>query len=353
MSCSRPSRLLFTGRYNTKTGKPIYQYERYQKYSNVKNDFIEPDEDLIYYSKGKPAEVIEVPCQECEQCKADKAKEWAFRCMAEEKEWKYNYVINLTYNDENLPKAKKIDEETGEVVETTSPTLNYPDVQKFKKDLQRYWKYHFNEDNIRFEVAGEYGETNKRPHYHMIAFNLDIRDLKDHGKTKKGSNEYLSETIQKIWGKGWVTIGDVNEKSIQYIANYTLKKIKGSLEEQKYKGIGICPEFIQMSRKPGIGHAFLMKHKEDYIKYGKLFLMGANGLVELHSCQYLDRIIQKEDPEAYEKMKAKKKELNELREATRAALTGVSIEELRERKAEEFHERIIKAKAHRKFEEVV
>ena len=75
--------------------------------------------DLIDY--------IEVPCGKCEVCKANQARQKGERAMAEASSYLHNECINLTYNDENLPKSEK-----------GKATLKYKDVQDFKKRLLKY-----------------------------------------------------------------------------------------------------------------------------------------------------------------------------------------------------------------------
>lgn len=345
MSCSQPSRLYPTGMTNAETGKESYIYERFKKYINEGK----PSVDLFSRAMKNNDNFIEVPCGSCENCKADQAYEKAFRMMAEDKSSTASCVVNLTYDDVHMPKVFEYDVETGEVLSTFTNTLFYPDVQAFKKRLQRHFKYKYNEDNIRSVVAGEYGDQYGRPHYHIVFYNLDIRDLVYRGKTKNGSDEYTSETISKLWGKGFVTIGDFSRETAQYVSNYILKKIKGGESEAHYKGLGKRPEFVISSRKPGIGADWLINHIEDYKKYGKLVIGTNSGLMELHSCQYLDRIIAEQDPEEAKRLKEAKSNLAKMREEFRAQLSNVPIEELRETRAKEFHSRIKYAKHKRKF----
>ena len=353
MSCTRPNRMFDTG-YKTATGKRLMYFSNFHEHRTFIH---KPKSADVAYSQAFNhvtdlliTDYIEVPCGECESCKADKAREWAFRCLAEARQWEHNCVINLTYNNENLPTTTMYElDKDNNVVTKEVPTLLYKDVQDFKKRLQRHWAYKYSEKGIRFVVAGEYGDQYDRPHYHIVAFNLNIRDKVDHGTTKRGSKEYLSAEVQKLWGKGYITIGDCTRESIQYVANYTLKKIKGGHSAEYYDGIGKCPEFIVTSRNPGIGAKYLIEHVEEYKKYGKLVLGTNAGLIELHSCQFLDRYIQNIDPDELLEIKEAKRKLNERRELVRAKVSGVSIEKLRETKAQEFHERIKHAKKNRRF----
>ena len=354
MSCPYTKRAFDTG-YKTDNGKKLLYIT-----SNKTNFIYKPKSKECAYSQAPKdiftdkiiTDYVEIPCGECEQCQAKRAEEWKERCIAESKLWKHNCVINLTYNDENLPiNHFKIIEETGERVKATPeestikiPTIRYKDVQDFKKRLAEHWKRKHGESEIRFVCACEYGDKRQRPHYHLIMFNLHLRDMEDHGFTPKGGREFLSKEIQKIWNKGWVTIGEVTEESIAYIANYTLKKIKGANAKEYYKQHGKEPEMIRYSNKPGIGATWFEAHKEEFYKYGKMYIGTNKGVLEIHSNRYLDRKTAQEDPELIEAIKLSRKELASRKEATRAKISGISIEEQRMNDARLFHERIKKAK---------
>lgn len=327
-SCPFVKKAFYTGKINKETGKnEVIIASRNKKWIYNPNAI-----------NQKLTEYIEIPCGECEICKANQAQAKAERAIAEAESHENNCVINLTYNDENLP--ININKETG----TVTPTLKYKDFQDFKKRLLQHYKRKYNQENIRFMVAGEYGEQYKRPHYHAIFFNLDIKDKKEHGKTKKGSKEYTSEEIQKLWGKGYTTIGEVNQSSIQYIANYCLKKFKGKEAKRKYEELGIQPEFVQSSRRPGLGHEYLIKNKEKILENNKSYINTNNGTIEIHRNKYFDRLIEKENPEIIKNIKKERNELQKAREQTRALITKTDIETTRINQYNQFIEKIKKAK---------
>lgn len=130
--------------------------------------------------------------------------------------------LTLTYNDENLP-----------INEFGEPTLVKKDWQDFMKRL----RFHFSDLRLRFFSVGEYGSTYGRPHYHAIIFNLPF-------------SKDLDSVISRIWNKGFVKVGDVNPKSIRYVAGY-MEKINPKKYENREN------EFRLMSRKPAIGSQIL------------------------------------------------------------------------------------------------
>lgn len=175
---------------------------------------------------------IMVPCGQCIACRLNYARDWSFRIMQESAKYPFNIFLTLTYNDEHL-------------ADNPSRTLIKSDVQLFLKRLRKA----LHPRKIRFFASGEYGEKYKRPHYHLIMFNVSQAD---------------QPIIEKCWRKGYVYIGSVTFDSAAYVAKYAVKKLNGK-KKVFYEENHIIPEFALMSRRPGIGQNFLEEH-EDYMK---------------------------------------------------------------------------------------
>ena len=185
MSCTNPLRAFDTG-YLTEKGKPLYYI------TSRKLAFIHKPKSPELAKSQRPKDVWqdiiirdyqEIPCCKCQSCRLDYSKEWMQRCMLEQKQWSFNEMLTLTYNDENLPKKQGANLNTGEM--QLVPTLEKEDVQKFLKNLRRYWQYHYKEDNIRFYMCGEYGDQKGRPHYHLLMFNFQVHDKEFYKYSKK------------------------------------------------------------------------------------------------------------------------------------------------------------------------
>jgi len=207
-----------------------------------------------------------------------------------------NSFLTLTYNDENLPKGG---------------TLNLIDIQLFMKKLRKSLE----PKKVRFFQCGEYGQVydNKgnvviengipilgRPHHHIILFNHQFKDTILF-KEKKGNKIYQSPTLEKIWGKGFCTIGNVTFQSSTYVARYITKKINGKLSKEHYKGRK--KEFITMSRggsssksrAGGIGAQWLTKFRDDI--YPDNFVVINNKKVK--TPKYYDDLFAIADPEGF------------------------------------------------------
>lgn len=197
--------------------------------------------------------------------------------MMECTQWKYNYFLTLTYDDSHVPIRSGLNLETGEWQEELS--VNKPDVQLFMKKLRRYFEHHYDEQNIRYYCAAEYGDQTERPHYHICLFNCNIRDLEEYPKKNDlGDQYYTSKTMENIWGKGNVIIGELTSQSAGYTARYVMKKWKGKNGADKWAEEHIKDrEFSLMSRKPGIGAEYFEQHKEKMLRDGFILVPTLEG----------------------------------------------------------------------------
>lgn len=285
--------------------------DKNQKWQDIVK-FTNKDVTFMRDQYGNIIEPTQIACGKCIECKLKHAQEWADRIMLEcQNSPGKNYMITLTYNEENLPLKKGINLKTGEVI--TTPTLRKEDLQLFNKKLKRHWEYHYGAGkNIRFFAAGEYGDKYERPHYHVIYFNIDIKDLKPHHYNKKGYIQYKSEEIEKIWGNGLTTIEAVNYEVAEYVARYLLKKQKG---EKTYEEQGKQEEFNMMSTRPGIGYNYYNKKGGEKIyETQKIWLPQAQKIRQARPPRYFDKLLERENPERLEEVKQARKELAELKE---------------------------------------
>lgn len=216
---------------------PIYALDRGIKENGKRDIKILPRRVDLYsyqtlserYGKGS---IIPLPCGKCLACKLNKAKEWAVRCCLEASLYENNYFVTLTYSDGNLP---------------VGGTLQRDHVQSFLKRLRYY------SPGLRYFGCGEYGSHTKRPHYHLILFNLDLPDLKCVSKGSIGGYYYQSKLLEEVWSKGNILIGEVSYSSASYVARYATKKLFGDQNSS---------EFICMSTRPGLGYGWFEKHPE-------------------------------------------------------------------------------------------
>lgn len=118
-------------------------------------------------------------------------------------------------------------------------------------------------------VTGEYGEQNKRPHWHAIVFNWEPRDGKPKYKTTQGHQVYESETLTSLWGHGIAEYGSVTIDSAGYCARYAAKKlVHGKDQDHDFQPIS------KKSSKHAIGKKWLEKFWPDVFTHGKLEIKG-------------------------------------------------------------------------------
>lgn len=276
--------------------------------------------------------ISRIPCGQCIGCRLEYSKNWATRCMLEAKEHPQNWFITLTYDNEHLPiKGQVVNDDTGEIYYNDGSwkgTLNPEHMQKFIKDLRRYYKYHYNHDGIRFFYCGEYGETTERPHYHIILFNLPIE--KDKLKYKFTNEEYQPiyecEEIQKIWGRGLIGVGAVTFSSCAYVARYVTKKKNGARAKEEYLIKGQIPEFVRMSRKPGISRNYYEENKENIYNTDVLIQSTCKGnILKVKPPKYYDKLYDLDNPERMEQIKDNRKKRAEMAENVKFSSTTTLI----------------------------
>lgn len=183
--------------------------------------------------------------------------------MHEAHEHQVNSFVTLTYDNEHLP---------------ANGSLNVKHWQDFAKRVRNKIHKEAKEKGLkrdppfRFFHAGEYGDRYGRPHLHACLFNLDFSSDRTHVQDNAaGDPLYHSETLDALWTQGSTIIGDLTFESAAYVARYVMKKITGEKASAHYevvdKKTGECtqlkPEYTTMSRRPGIGKAWLEKYKSD------------------------------------------------------------------------------------------
>lgn len=293
-----------------------------------------PDKKL-YISNGNPWTWKLVPCGKCIGCRLNYSSQWATRCMQEASLYKNNYFITLTYDPEHIHITEGINKVTGNI--ELVGTLVKKDLQDFMKRLRinwerwHNWKYENDEEGniinygIRYYACGEYGDHTARPHYHIIAFNLPIFDLKPLCK-KNGNLLWMSEEINKTWGMGVCNIGEVTWESAAYVARYTMKKRVDNKSENFYKNDGIEKEFPLMSTHPGIGKPWYEKNKDNIYKYDSVYIKRKEKLISTKPPRYFDKLYDIEEPEEMQKIKKERIEIGEI--AKKQMLKNTDLTEL-------------------------
>ena len=259
MSCTSPIYALRLGAKNPETGK-----ERIK----VLPKRIEAS--FRYWSEQFGEEnILQLPCGHCESCIEKRTRSWAARCVLEAAQYSENCFLTLTYNEQCLPKGG----------------LCKKDFQKFIKRLREKTG-----KKIRYFGCGEYGEHTYRPHYHLIVFNWFPDDAKFLKPSKYGGWLWTSKMLSEIWPFGISSVGEVTFASCGYVARYCMKKLAKPEDRS---------EFCLMSKKPGVGEAFVREHLSEIYDTDKIYLQDAT----VTPFRYFDKVFEAVDPKAFELVK--------------------------------------------------
>lgn len=222
-------------------------------------------------------ERLDLPCGQCIGCRLERSRQWAVRCMHEASLHKENSFLTLTYEDSRLP---------------SNGSLVLSDYQNFMKRLRKS----IAPKKVRFFHCGEYGEQLGRPHYHALLFGHDFADRKFF--SSRGDNRvFTSESLSRLWPFGFAVIGEVTFESAAYVARYVLKKVTGGKAEEHYQGR--APEYVTMSRRPGIGTGWFKKYSGDVYPRDRVIVRG----VSTRPPRFYDGLLGKEDPALLARLK--------------------------------------------------
>ena len=204
---------------------------------------------------------------------------------------KENSFLTLTYSEDHLPHAM---------------SLSRDDLNKFFDRLRK----HLYPKRFRYFGAGEYGET-RRPHYHVILFGHWFEDAElVNGKS------YHSKKLEKLWGKGFINIGDVNYASAAYTAKYCMERPSKKQAEKDGTYIRVDPigsneyeveaEFNVSSKRPGLGHEWIKKYWRDVFPADEVILLTEKGAKKKEPPNYYMDWLKENEPALWLEVKQKR-----------------------------------------------
>lgn len=329
MACFHPKKGFVIG--TTENGKPKYkilpwEYTYCEKTSEGWKGFTgDPPARLISSDfecrSGRVVSFTPIPCGKCIGCRLDYAKQWSARLLCEFQEHDPDtcWFLTLTYADEAFGPSGDLEKDIdfarncdacgrcsgfrlalganslGEAVEW--PSLCPRDSQLFWKRLRKAYPG----CKISYFLAGEYGGHTGRPHLHAIVYGLplDSADLIPYEVSELGDLTYKCQKLDKIWKNGFVVVGKVTLESCSYVARYCLKKIYNDGDDFSNR----VPEFVRMSRRPGLGRTWLEKHPEIF-EVSQFSLPSRKGSNTFCHPRYFLKYLEQVDPDRYESIKA-------------------------------------------------
>lgn len=217
---------------------------------------------LTFGKEPKNARELKIACGQCMGCRLEKSRQWAVRMVHEAQLHEENCFLTLTYDDDHLPENGSIEKRA---------------LQLFFKKLRK------EKGPFRYYACGEYGEETRRAHYHACIFGLDFQDKKILRRSGKHPL-YISETLEKIWGMGQCSIGNLTFETAAYTARYVTKKwlsgktngLYANLDPETGEILATTQPFALMSLRcrgadgkvGGIGSEWLRKYSNDI--YGNM-----------------------------------------------------------------------------------
>nr|DAV64896.1 MAG TPA: Replication associated protein [Microviridae sp.] len=252
--------------------------------------------DNYHAYKDSLDEWIPIPCGQCVECRLQRSRQWADRCMLEMQYHRESYFITLTYDDDHLPKNEIIDEDSGEIISVS--TLVKKDLSAFIKRVRRYQEYDGFYQPIRFYGCGEYGSETLRPHFHVILFGLHLpKDgFRLYRQNFNGDNLYNHDFLDRCWKNGYSVVGEVTWQSCAYVARYIMKKQLGKGASDFYSDRGISPEFTLMSRRPGIAREYYDEHKDELFTQDFVHVSTHQGSRRIYPPRYFEKLFDVDYP---------------------------------------------------------
>lgn len=246
------------------------------------------DAGIVFSSKaGAAGDLITVPCRQCLGCRISRRHEWAVRAMHEAQmtdqdlvegaEPRGNCFITLTYRDADLPKNFSVD---------------IKDWQAFAKRSRKVL------GKFRFFMVGEYGTNDHRPHMHACLFGQDFSEDRKYYTTRNGNKFYRSEKLESLWRKGFSDVTDMTYQTAAYVAGYCVKKRNGD-QAVHWHGPR-TPEFLNMSRRPGIGARWIERFHSDVFPCDFVVVDGRKSPVP----RYYDEWLEENDSGMLDQLKA-------------------------------------------------
>lgn len=206
---------------------------------------------------------FEIPCGKCAGCRMMRREDWKLRCVHEASMHEVSCFGTLTYADEFYPADGN------------------PSKADFKLFIRRLRDAHPG-FVIRYLACGEFGGKLWRAHFHFLLFGYGFPDRQVWSRSPSGALRYKSAELETLWPYGLSEVSDFTPQSAGYTVGYVMKKIGGDDAAEHYvrphpvtgEIVQLQPEWLVMSRRPGIGAAWFDRFKGDAFPSDFLILDG-------------------------------------------------------------------------------
>lgn len=199
---------------------------------------------------------ITLSCGSCIGCRVRKQVAWGTRIYCESRLHLFSSFATFTYDDEHLP---------------SDGGLHYEDMQRFFKRL----RLEVAPSRIRFFCGCEYGGRYGRPHYHVVFLGW-VPDEEAIFRRAGTAAAVISPFLERLWGMGGVRATLLEPAQCLYVAKHNVDKLTGAQADREgtYRRVDrdtgeiveVRAPFATMSRRPGIGHAWVERYLDDVSK---------------------------------------------------------------------------------------
>jgi len=172
---------------------------------------------------------LTVPCRRCWQCLSNRKNNYVGRMLCEQATSEWTAAITLTY----APTDSGADK-----------VLNPRHFQFFMRRLREKFAH----TQLRYFVAGEYGELRGRAHFHVVLYGVGP-------KPEIPQNQMFH---WKFWPHGHCHADNfTNVKAMKYVAKYVVKGTSAQKRTDSNK-----MEWSSFSKKPALGASFFAQLAE-------------------------------------------------------------------------------------------
>lgn len=201
--------------------------------------------NFVWIQRGPSWEQQPTACRQCWRCKRNRVNDYVARAMAEASSSSTVCTISLTYG----PREDLADK-----------VLNPKHFQLFMKMLRRAGH------EVRYLVAGEYGERKGRAHFHALLFFKHIAPLEGREIPAYGTHDapFCREIPHKRmvhireWPHGHISADwSATEKAARYVCKYLLADDKNNA-------------WFSLSKKPALGAAWFAEKAANARRLGVL-----------------------------------------------------------------------------------
>jgi len=160
---------------------------------------------------------------------------------------------------------------------------------------------------IDYHCIGEYSPApSLRPHYHLILYGYRPPDAEQYSKSRAGNQEWRSDELDSLWGKGRVTFQDFSIGAAKYIGGHDGSKLTRSARhvvDEWGEVHELEPEFRSGSRRSAPGRKYVEAYGEQMLHFGNVVVAGREVAVPA----YMANRAKLSFPEQYEEFAAKRK----------------------------------------------